>query len=210
MSNEPTNTTETTDPAELPFGAPFAAWVSEHVTPKAVVAEDGTKPSPLQRVIWKHADRRADAGLGQAMEDLLFDAITRLRDSAQWWRKDLGSAQRALAGANPLSASSADIPDQRALAISYARVDEASRHLRAVVNAYVATAAKLAVIGDEERSRAAQRRAEARVQRENALSVQSLDTLRAIAANVGATASGPRKGPWVDAILKAEFAEVQS
>lgn len=212
MSNEKTETTETTNSAWLPFGAPFAAWVSEHVTPEAVVNADAPGFSNLRKILYIYSNRRSEAGLDTSMEDnLLYDAITRLRDSAQQWRKDLESAKRTLAAANPLSASSSDIPDQRALVVSYVRVDEASRHLRAVVDAYVATAAKLAVIGDEERARLAQRRVDARMRREaTLLAMMTLDALKAEAARVGATASGSRKGPWVDAILQREFAEVQS
>lgn len=198
---------ETTDPADLPFGAPFAAWAGEHLTADRVLRATPDEQRECCKVLTRHARRRESAGLSEAMEDLLDLALRRLCDLASQRANLAASLVRDLGRLSPTGTFGIDT---RELVSRDGALSNARDNLNAVVDAYVATADKLATIGDEERTRVAQRHADSRKRREVALLAQPLETLRAIAAKAGAEASGARKGPYVDAILQREFAEVQS
>lgn len=199
---------ETTDPADLPFGAPFAAWVGEHLTAGRVLRATPYEQRAHRGVLVRHMRRREGAGLGEAMEDLIVGAFHKLCELASRRAELAASIVRDLSVLSPAGTCSVDT---RELMRVDGALDHARDNLNAVVDAYVATADKLATIGDDERARVAQRRVDARKRREAALlSMMTLDALKAEAARVGAVASGSRKGPWVDAILQREFSEVQS
>lgn len=185
------DTTETTDPANLPFGAPFAAWVGEHLTADRVLCATADEQRERCKVLMRHARRRESAGLGEAMEDLLDLALRRLCDLASQRANLAASLARDLGRLSPTGTFGIDT---RELVSRDGALSNARDNLNAVVDAYVATTDKLATIGDGERALVAQRRAEARVRRSTALSAMTLDALKAEAAKGGAVASGFAQG----------------
>lgn len=205
-TNEPTDTTQ--DPAALPFGAPFAAWVKDNVTPNAIAGDGVTEESwgAIRRALYKHAQRRGSVGLGDAMEDMVLDGAVQLRECARRFRDEVTRARSNLDGMHPLR--SWNSCDPSALHAADGAVNEAVARLSAAVVAYAATAEKLAVIGDEERARVAVARALAREKRRETLIELGLAEIGRIAAQLGITdVPTTRKAPLVDAILAREFQE---